>query len=182
TAFVFAFFGDHITDPDVLESLRASKGKVAKPGAKQNLKMVTGLLGMMCSIPKKLPQLKHDVIDRNQGDIVGPLAEVPLEDKFNFTLKHFLTNMGLVGQYHAATFFGSILKSMLLMKALNAANDESTALNDHNLLTSSCNDVVSAEIPSRLRDIAKAIQDKEAFGELSDEEALEVLNGKGGSE
>ena len=51
---------------------------------------------------------------------------------------------------------------------------------DFNLLISSCEDIISAEVPNNLRDIAKAIENKKQFTQLSDEEALEMLReGKG---
>ena len=46
---------------------------------------------------------------------------------------------------------------------------------DFNLLISSCDEVISAEVPNNLRDIAKAIEDKKQFIQLSDEEALKAL-------
>ena len=46
---------------------------------------------------------------------------------------------------------------------------------DFNLLISSCTDVISAEVPNNLREIAKSIKNKESFRQLSDEEALQVL-------
>ena len=46
---------------------------------------------------------------------------------------------------------------------------------DFNLLISSCDDVISAEVPNSLRDIANSIKDKERFRQLSDEEALKTL-------
>ncbi len=49
---------------------------------------------------------------------------------------------------------------------------------DFNLLISSCNEVVSAEVPNSLREIAKSIADKESFRQLSDEEATrQLING-----
>jgi len=42
-------------------------------------------------------------------------------------------------------------------------------------MVSSCNDVISAEVPNSLRDIAKSIKDKQTFRQLSDKEALQVL-------
>ena len=42
-------------------------------------------------------------------------------------------------------------------------------------MISSCNDVISAEVPNSLRDIAKSIQDKVRFRQLTDEEALKEL-------
>ena len=42
-------------------------------------------------------------------------------------------------------------------------------------MISSCNDVISAEVPNSLREIAKSINDKEHFRQLSDEEALKEL-------
>ena len=46
---------------------------------------------------------------------------------------------------------------------------------DFNHLISSCNEVVSAEVPDNLKDIAKSIADKDTFKQLSDAEALQLL-------
>ena len=46
---------------------------------------------------------------------------------------------------------------------------------DFNLMISSCDEVISAEVPNNLRDIAKAIKDKKQFIQLSDKEALKIL-------
>ena len=46
---------------------------------------------------------------------------------------------------------------------------------DYHLMLSSCNDVVSAEVPNELREIAAAIENPEEFKNLSDEEALKIL-------
>ena len=46
---------------------------------------------------------------------------------------------------------------------------------DFNLMVSSCDDVISAEVPNNLREIAKSVKDKEGFKRLSDEEALKTL-------
>ncbi len=40
---------------------------------------------------------------------------------------------------------------------------------------SSCTDVISAEVPNTLRDIAKSIKNKKHFIQMSDEEALNTL-------
>src|SRR5699024_5627607 len=84
-----------------------------------------------------------------------------------------------------ATLAGSTIKSMLLMKALKSGDrqvDQSVLEHDHNLLLSHCTDVVSAEVPNRLREIAKIIEDGPTFAAMSDQEALEVLQGKNGTE
>jgi hypothetical protein len=46
---------------------------------------------------------------------------------------------------------------------------------DFNLLVLSCNEVVSAQVPNSLREIAKSIADKEDFRRLSPEEATRQL-------
>lgn len=46
---------------------------------------------------------------------------------------------------------------------------------DCNLMISSCDEVISAEVPNYLRIIAKLIGDKERFRQLTDEEALKEL-------
>ena len=43
-------------------------------------------------------------------------------------------------------------------------------------MVSSCNDVISAEVPNSLMDIAKAINNKQRFRQLTDEEALKELS------
>ena len=47
--------------------------------------------------------------------------------------------------------------------------------NDLALLLSSCNDVVSAEVPNELRKIAECIKDPQQFLSLNDDEALQFL-------
>lgn len=47
-------------------------------------------------------------------------------------------------------------------------------------MISSCNEVISAEVPNALREIAKSIKDKDQFRQLSDEKALKEL--KNGSD
>jgi hypothetical protein len=46
---------------------------------------------------------------------------------------------------------------------------------DFNLLISSCNEVISAEVPNNLREIAKSIRDKHSFKQMSDEKAMKTL-------
>lgn len=46
---------------------------------------------------------------------------------------------------------------------------------DFNLLISSCDEVISAEVPNSLRDIAKSIQNRDHFLSLTDKEAIEQL-------
>ena len=46
---------------------------------------------------------------------------------------------------------------------------------DYQLMISSCNEVVSAEVPNELREIARSIKNPEKFMNLIDEEALKRL-------
>ena len=46
---------------------------------------------------------------------------------------------------------------------------------DYQLMMSSCNEVISAEVPNELREIARSINNPEEFMNLTDEEALKRL-------
>ena len=179
TAIVLAFFGHQITDPDVLESFRESRSRLKQSG-KQKMKMLGMAWEMLFSAQKKIPQLKREIIDQNRGDISGPMEKMPLEKKFDFLINQAVVNFA-DAQVHNATLGGSTITSMSLGKMLKSDDDQATT-DDINLLLSHCNDVVSAEIPVMLRNIAKAIENKDAFVNLSDNEALEVLRGKDGKE
>ncbi|CAG2105451.1 unnamed protein product, partial [Medioppia subpectinata] len=54
-------------------------------------------------------------------------------------------------------------------------NNNNDVEDDYNLMVSSATDVISAEVPKILAEIAKSIRDKQWFSQLSDEEALQVL-------
>lgn len=142
--------------------------------------MIGMVWAMLFSAHKKIPQLKREIIDNNRGDIAGPMARVALADKVAFMMRQVSRNFDDL-QYHNATTMGSTLKSMFLMKMLKS-EDTAAMEHDHNLLLSHCNDVVSAEIPNMLRDIARAVEDKQTFANLTDEEAIHVLQSPDGKE
>ncbi|CAG2178191.1 unnamed protein product, partial [Oppiella nova] len=79
-------------------------------------------------------------------------------------------------KYHGPVSFGSSIKNAILKAILESAETNNPNIeSDFTEMVSSCNDVISAEVPNSLRDIAKSIKDKQTFRQLSDEEALQVL-------
>src|SRR5699024_9446511 len=78
-------------------------------------------------------------------------------------------------QIHSSTSLSSSLKSMILRKLVKPHANESDLEYDLNLLLSHCNDVVSADVPKMLREIARTIPDRDRFKNLSDEDALDYL-------
>ena len=177
TAHVFAYMGGHITDKDVLEVFRKARESPSskEPSLQQGLKLACIAYDGILKTPQKIPALIQRVVVENGGDILGPIRKLPLlTDKFHFTLKQMAENFN-DDFYHSGTLFGSIAKSMLLMKALKSAGDRDRAEADHNLLLSHCNNVISAEVPARLREIALAIEDKEGFARMDEDEAVKAF-------
>lgn len=182
-AMVLAFFGRHLTDPDVLETFQPKAGeKPPKTSLKAKLTFISVFITMLFFLRKKIQALKHKLFEEDFGDLVTPMKAVPLAEKFNYLYQEMNVKMAEI-MIHRFASMGSMFKSMFLMKVLkSSASDEHTAEEDLNMLMSTCNDVVSAEVPNMLRDIARAIADKQKFTQLSDDEALSVLQGKSGNE
>lgn len=59
-------------------------------------------------------------------------------------------------------------------------DDEEAVLRDYNLLLSQCNDVVSAEVPKMLREVALAIKHRDIVASMSDQEALAYIQKENG--
>lgn len=133
----------------------------------------------MLLVGGKIATLKRKIFEENYGDIATPMKSKAFKDKLNF-LFHMASSSSDIS-IHSLASFGSTIKSMLLMKLLKSAGDTSNVEHDRNMLMSHCNDVVSAEVPSMLRKIAKAIEDKATFAEMSDEEALQMLRSEKGN-
>ena len=140
------------------------------------------LLHMLFVVPRKIPHVKKLVFEQNYTDIATPMKQISLKDKLDFLCQSMI-DKAIVFDVHGPASFGSMIKAMFLrltMKGLEANTDDLD--NDMNLMMSHCNDVISAEVPNMLREIAKAVQDKESFIKLTDEEALDVLRSKSSTE
>jgi len=123
---------------------------------------------------RSIPKYEKQVFEEHITNFVDPIKKVPLNGK---TKKLFfeLGKHNTMLNVHGSAAFGSSLKSQFLMKILKSTKNSSHVDEDVNMMMSHCNDVVSAEVPSMLRAIAKAVEDKKTFAELTDEEALEML-------
>ncbi|CAG2119091.1 unnamed protein product, partial [Medioppia subpectinata] len=90
-----------------------------------------------------------------------------------------ITNVRMFSEglkYHGAVSMGSGIKNAILKAILQSAStNDSYMESDYNLMISSATNVISAEVPKMLSEIAKSIKDKQWFRQLSDEEALQVL-------
>lgn len=187
-SFVQAMFGRPITDPDVIAAMKGDSasdtdenGAPKKKTWKAKFLFARMMFMMFFTIHKKIAIMKKRIFEQNSTDFLGPMAKVPLGEKLSFVYQFANKQMeGLI--IHRYASMGSMFKSAMLGKALKSCPDTTHAEEDINWLMSQCNDVVSAEVPDMLKQIAAAIKDKAAFGELSDEEALEVLQGKSGNE
>lgn len=182
-AMVLAFFGRHLTDPDVLETFQTKPGEEPpKKSLKAKLSFISAFVTMLFFLREKIQTLKRKLFEEDFGDLVTPMKAVPLAEKLNCVYQEVNVKMKEI-MVHRFASMGSMFKSMFLMKVLkSSALDERTAEADLNMLMSTCNDVVSAEVPNMLRDIARAIVDKQKFAQLSDDEALALLQGKNGNE
>lgn len=172
---VLAFFGRHISDQDFLGAISDNTEKLNKASSwKLKLIMPFVMIYMLFFGCKAIPKIEKQVFEENATDMTTPLKNVPLKDKL-MTFFHVLSKTFHVMQVHGASAFGSSLKSQLMMKILKNTSDSSNVDADVNLLMSHCNDVVSAEVPNMLRDIARAVKDKQSLCDLSDEDALQAL-------
>lgn len=182
-AMVLAFFGRHLTDPNILKIFQPKPGQdPPKKSLKAKLNFISSFITMLFFLREKIQTLKRKLFEENFGDLVTPMKSVPLAEKLNCVYQEANVKMKEI-MVHRFASMGSMFKTMFLMKVLkSSALDEKTADDDLNMLMSTCNDVVSAEVPTFLRNIARAILDKPKFAELSDDEALAVLQGKSGNE
>lgn len=62
-----------------------------------------------------------------------------------------------------------------ILYTLNFLSQDPNIYSDFAYLMSQCSEVLSAEVPERLREISKAIDDPKKFVQMSDDEALEYL-------
>ncbi|KAJ6217397.1 hypothetical protein RDWZM_008554 [Blomia tropicalis] len=172
---VLAFFGRHLTDPDILDAFKFMDANAAKPSLFVRIITPFALFIMIILNPRSLRKLKRRVFIEKFGEIVSKLDGVPLKDKQTIiyrTMQDFFPYM----RVHGMATLGSSIKSLYLMKLFKSkTSNEQTFEHDHNLLMSHCNDVVSAEVPNLLRIVASQIEDKETFQNLSDQEALTIL-------
>ncbi|CAG2120106.1 unnamed protein product, partial [Medioppia subpectinata] len=174
---VLSMFGHQIDDKDVLQLFRTQGLEAPKPSLTGIFSMLSFIINSLLFGPKNLIKTKEEIIDKNPYDLVDILKQYSnSKDIFNKILdnQYFISdtalkNHGPISVYTAIN--DAILKSILESASNNSDNIES----DYNLMISSATDVISAEVPKILREIAKSIKDKQWFRQLSDEEALQEL-------
>ncbi|XP_054166988.1 prodigiosin synthesizing transferase PigC-like [Oppia nitens] len=174
---VLAFFGHHIEDKDVLNAFLDTRKMNKKLSLFKKLKSLMKLIHMVVWGPKTLMKDKQYFMDEIKYDLVDNIKKFKTSKDI---LDGIIADYGKVASVqfknHGPASIGSTLKHLLLRTALEGAQKNNPNFeSDFNLMISSCNEVISAEVPNHLREIAKSIKDKEQFKTLSDEEALKVL-------
>lgn len=180
-ATVFAFFGHHIKDEDVLESFRTAPREKLR-GWRLKLFLPFSMIYMLFINQRKIPYVNRLLFQEHFADVSAKMKRVPLEEKLEF-LCNFVVSEYIVMEVHGPASFSSMIKTMILRNVLKKVEKNTDDLDDDiNLLISHCNDVVSAEIPNILKKVAQSIQNKESFAKLSDGDALELLKNVSSSE
>ncbi|CAG2169872.1 unnamed protein product, partial [Oppiella nova] len=153
---ILAFFGHHIEDKDVLDSFKQSKKEIKK-------------INLIKDKTHYMDVLKFDMVSKLKGI---PNSKQILDE----IIANYMVMAMTQFKNHGPASMGSSIKHMFLRKALEGAKENNPELeSDFNLLISSCNEVISAEVPNTLREIAKSIKDKQLFRQMSDEMALKTL-------
>lgn len=175
-ASVIAFFGRHITDEDILASFRklAQESKKNSSSILRFILMPFFMLYMLFFAHRKIPIAKKKLWSKDPLSLTSKLKSAPTEEKLDLLFSEASIFLPY-NQIHGPVSFASSLKSMFLRKLIKPHANEADLEYDLNLLLSHCNDVVSAEVPNMLREIAKAIPDRDRFKDLSDEDALAYL-------
>ncbi|CAG2106035.1 unnamed protein product [Medioppia subpectinata] len=176
-AVVLAMFGHHIDDKDVLQMFKQKRLDRKNPTFRGKINRLYDLIHSLLFGPKNLIKTKEETIEKNRYDLVDILKQKSnSKDIFNTILdnRFFIYNTAL--KNHGPCSMGSSMKGGILKAVLASGSDNSDNIeSDYNLMISSATNVISAEVPNILREIAKSIKDKQWFRQLSDEEALQVL-------
>ncbi|CAG2111414.1 unnamed protein product, partial [Medioppia subpectinata] len=174
---VLAMFGHQIDDKDVLQLFRRKQMEDKKPSLIGKIRMFSYIIHSLLFGPKNLIKTKEETIEKNRYDLVDILKHKSnSKDIFNTILDNqfFITNTAL--KNHGPVSMGSGFKNSILKAVLESSTDNNNNVeDDYNLMISSATNVISAEVPKMLSEIAKSIKDKQWFRQLSDEEALQVL-------
>ena len=178
---VLAFFGHHIKDEDVLESFRKAPRERLRSW-RFKLIMPFAMLHMLFVNQWKIPTVKKMIFEENFADITVLMKKYPLKEKLEF-ICDFVVSKYIVMEVHGPASFASMIKTMILRGVLKKVEKNADDLDsDMNLILSHCNDVVSAEVPNMLRNIAQAVQNKESLAKLTDDEAVALLKNPSSSE
>ncbi|CAG2117807.1 unnamed protein product [Medioppia subpectinata] len=173
---VLSMFGHHIDDKDVLQLFKQKRLAKKKSSLYGKLKMVFMAIDSVLFSPTKLIQLKTQMMDNKKDSVVHELQRLSTANDIWKALSDKFFDISKDTRFHGPVSMSATLKNMVLKFVLESALPNNPDMDsDYNLMVSSCNDVISAEVPNSLREIAKSIKDKQWFRQLSDEEALQVL-------
>ena len=176
---VFAYFGHHITDQDVLQTFAINRSK--EKSFAHTYTKINAIIRMLFFSIRKIPNMKRKFLQENYGEFALSMKSISLEDKIDYIYHNVVTRESPF-RVHGPASFCSIVYSMLLLKVLKSSTNTRYVESDFNLLMSHCNDVVSCEVPNTLKKIAKFIKNKDSFVQLTDEDALKTLQSKLGNE
>ncbi|CAG2106037.1 unnamed protein product, partial [Medioppia subpectinata] len=173
---VLSMFGHHIDDKDVLQLFKEKRLAKKKSSLYGKLKMVFMAIDSVLFSPTKLIKLKTQMMDNKKHSVVHELQRLSTAKDIWKALSDKFFDISKDTRFHGPVSMSATLKNMVLKSVLESALPNNPDMDsDYNLMVSSCNDVISAEVPNSLREIAKSIRDKQWFRQLSDEEALQVL-------
>ncbi|CAG2112977.1 unnamed protein product, partial [Medioppia subpectinata] len=173
---VLSMFGHHFDDKDVLKVFKENRLAKKKSSLYGKLKMAFMAIDSVLFSPTKLIKLKTQIMENKKHSVVYELQRLSTaKDIWKALLDKFFV-ISNDTRFHGPVSMSSSIKNMILKFVLEGALPNNPDMDsDYNLMISSCNDVISAEVPNSLREIAKSIKDKQWFRQLSDEEALQVL-------
>ncbi|XP_054166949.1 putative phosphoenolpyruvate synthase [Oppia nitens] len=174
---VVSMFGHHIDDKDVLNCFRQKRLTRPKPKLwPKCIKFCKLFYGLFFG-PTNLIRDKTDYMEKRKYDLVGLIKHnKSSKDILQSILDNYFDISRLLLKNHGSVSMGSSIKNSILKGLLKTGKNDNPYLDsDFNLMISSCDNVISAEVPNSLREIAKAIKNKQQFRQLTDEEALQVL-------
>ncbi|CAG2109509.1 unnamed protein product [Medioppia subpectinata] len=121
--------------------------------------------------------IRAAVKDLKNLDLFEGKSTFTAKDVFNALLKTAHLSGAIAYAHGKATICSMVYNVVLLdiLKKNNNDNNEANTYSDFGQLVSSANQVVSAQVPNLLRDIAVSIENRQQFRQMSDEKALKYL-------
>lgn len=173
----YAIIGRRLTDEEYLQDCREYYEMEPKSRSKiVNMRLASFLFKEVLTSKRNLERATKKfgnlnlVPDDQNGNQLGT-SEQLFDHIINNSWKN---NHGMLIHYQVTQC--SMISSQILRSMLFKANpDMDAVLVDMSTILGSCTDVVSAGVPTLIRDITNSIDDKESFRSLSDEDALQYI-------
>src|SRR5699024_3814159 len=81
---VFAFFGRHITDPDLLQIIKENSENVDKTTSwKVKLIMPFVMAYMLFFGCRPIPKIEKSIFEKDEANLKKPVSKVPMKDKLH---------------------------------------------------------------------------------------------------